>query len=584
MHIPDVAADPDFAMREMVTLGDWRTYLGVPLLRERTVVGVITLNRRRAEPFTERQIELVRTFADQAVIAMENARLLGELRERQADLARSVNELTATGDVLKIISRSSVDLEMVLDTLVERVARLCRADHALMFRRREELYHLFASRGITAEAKDFFLAHPFAPGRETITGRVALERRAIHIPDVLADSEYTYRSPTFTGTRTSLGIPLLREEALVGIFVIARTRVDPFTAKEIELATSFADQAVIAIENARLFEELRERTGDLQESLEYQTATSDVLKVISRSTFDLQRVLDTLVQTAAELCETDTAAVALRQGDVYRYVATARCSPEYDQALRSRSFVPGRGSAVPRVLLERKVVHIVDTETEPDYDFPAVVNIGKVRTILGVPMFREDEVVGVIALARQHVEPFTERQIELIRTFADQAVIAMENARLLGELRERTDDLQESLEYQTATSDVLKVISRSSVNLETVLDTLVETVVRLCRADQAGMYRLRDDRYHIIASRGLSDEAKEFQRTHPLPTDRGSMSGRVSLERRAVHIPDVLQDPEYTYEGAESHRLSYNAWRAAAARGDAGRHAGRYPHTRRAVH
>ena len=225
---------------------------------------MIGLSRQRVEPFTERQIELMRTFAAQAVIAMENARLLGELRERTTDLARSVDELTATGDVLKIISRSSVDLETVLNTLVETVARLCRADHTVMLRRRDDLYHLFASHGISAEARNFFLAHPFAPSRETITGRTALERRAIHIEDVLQDPEYTYRSPAFTGARSSLGIPLLRGDTLIGVFVATRTQVDPFTAKEIELATTFADQAVIAIENARLFDELRERQAELR--------------------------------------------------------------------------------------------------------------------------------------------------------------------------------------------------------------------------------------------------------------------------------------------------------------------------------
>jgi two-component system, NtrC family, sensor kinase len=264
VQIQDVAADPEYRLTESITLAGQRTALGVPLLREGEVIGVIVLARQRVEPFTERQIELVGTFADQAVIAMENARLLGELRQRTGDLARSVDELSATADVLKVVSRSPVDLETVLDTLLETVARLCRADQANMFRRQDDAYQLLATWGFSEEAKQFVLAHPLTPGRGTVSGRVELERRAVHIPDVLQDPEYTYPGQELAGFRTMLGIPLLRAETLIGIFSINRTRVEPYTDKEIELATTFADQAVIAIENARLFDELRERQAELR--------------------------------------------------------------------------------------------------------------------------------------------------------------------------------------------------------------------------------------------------------------------------------------------------------------------------------
>ena len=235
------------------------------MLRENELIGAITIYRQEVRPFNGKQIELLSNFAKQAVIAIENARLLKELRKRTADLSESLQQQTATADVLKIISRSSVDLETVLDTLVETVARLCRADQAVMFRRRDDKYHLVAACGLTEEAKDFVLTHPFAADRGTISGRVVLERRAVHIADVLQDPEYTYREgQKIAGYRTMLGIPLLREQTLIGIFSIHRTRVEPFTDKEIELATSFADQAVIAIENARLFEELRDRQAELR--------------------------------------------------------------------------------------------------------------------------------------------------------------------------------------------------------------------------------------------------------------------------------------------------------------------------------
>jgi PAS domain S-box-containing protein len=261
----DVYRSGERYRRALVDLSGARSLLVVPLLKGEAVCGIITIYRQEVRPFADKQIALLQDFAAQAVIAMENARLLGELRQRSADLARSVDELTATGDVLKIISRSSVDLETVLETLVETVARLCNADHAVLFRRRDDKYHLIAARGFSAEARQVVDDHPLAPARGTAAGRVALERRAVHIPDVLQDPEYTYtEDQKIIGYRTLLGIPLLREETLVGIFVVTRMRADPFTNKEIELVTTFADQAVIAIENARLFDELRERQAELR--------------------------------------------------------------------------------------------------------------------------------------------------------------------------------------------------------------------------------------------------------------------------------------------------------------------------------
>ncbi len=286
---------------------------------------------------------------------------------------------------------------------------------------------------------------------------------------------------------------------------------------------------------------------ELAEALEYQTATSDVLGVISRSAFDLQPVLDTLIETAARLCNSDGGGLAIRDGEVFRYVGFQGETEEFRNFLRQRTFTPGRDTGTGRVLLEGKVVHIPDVAADPDYAMREMVTLGDWRTYLGVPLLRERTVVGVITLNRRRAEPFTERQIELVRTFAAQAVIAMENARLLGELRERQAELARSVDELTATGDVLKIISRSSVDLETVLDTLVETVGRLCRADQAAMFRRRDDAYHLVASRGVSEEAKAFYRTHSLAPDRGTSVGRVTLERRAVHIPDVLQDPDYTH-------------------------------------
>ena len=344
-----------------------------------------------------------------------------------------------------------------------------------------------------------------------------------------------------------LGVPLLREGAVIGTINMARRRVEPFTERQIELVRTFADQAVIAIENARLLKELQQRTSDLQESLEYQTATSDVLKVISRSTFDIQPVFETIVETAARLCGADSALIINREGEAYRVVATFAQTPEFDAVMRGRLLTADRGSVAGRTAIEGQVVHIHDIASDPEYTMTEAVTLGKNRTILGVPLLRDGGVVGVIGLGRTRVQPFTERQIELVRTFADQAVIALENARLLGELQARTRDLEESLEYQTATSDVLNVISRSTADVQPVLDTVIETAARLCGAD-AGTILIREGEVYRPVSSSFSAADPEYwarvrQRT-ALP-GRDSVLGRVALEGRVVHIEDIRADPDF---------------------------------------
>ena len=305
--------------------------------------------------------------------------------------------------------------------------------------------------------------------------------------------------------------------------------------------------------NADLRVQLELRTRERDEALEQQAATAEVLKVISRSAFDLQTVLQTLVESAAGLCEADIANIWRPEGTVYRLAASFSIPGKDKEKLENAKYLgsvglePGRGSIVGRVLLERRTVQVQDVQADPEYELNEIIRIGDYRTVLGVPLLREGVPIGVIFLSRCSVRPFTDKHIELVTTFADQAVIAIENVRLFEEVQARTQDLLESLKHQTATADVLKIISRSSVDLETVLDTLVETAGRLCRADRAHMFRRRDNMYHLVATRGGSQEGTEFLRSHPLTPDRGTVTGRAALERRAVHIPDVLLDPEYTY-------------------------------------
>src|SRR5262249_38029867 len=338
-----------------------------------------------------------------------------------------------TSDVLNVISRSTADVQPVLDTVVETAARLCGADTGTISIRKDDVYRYVASSFGAAEPEYWAIMRQrtIVPGRQSIAGRVLLEGRVVHVEDLRADPDFAWPEVVASGRRTGLGVPLLREGAVLGVISLARNRVQPYTERQIELVRTFADQAVIAMENARLLGELQTRTRDLEESLEYQTATSDVLNVISRSTSDVQPVLDTVVETAVRLCGADLAGITVPEGEVYRYMSssTAKTDPEYWAILRRRTIVPGHDSVAGRVALEGNVVHVEDLAADPDFAVPESVAAG-VRTVLGVPLLREGAVLGTINLARKRVELYTERQIELVRTFADQAVIAIENARL----------------------------------------------------------------------------------------------------------------------------------------------------------
>jgi two-component system NtrC family sensor kinase len=402
------------------------------------------LNLVAAGQFTHRidvinRDELGALGADVNKMSEELDRLYQQLRQRTDDLSESLQQQTATADVLKVISRSTFDLQTVLDTLLQSAARLCDAPRGVMARQDGGLYHGVAFYNASPEIADFVRRHPITPGRHTVTARVALERRIIHVADLQADAEYKYALRDINPIRTELGVPMFRGDDIVGVIILYKFEVRPFTDQQIELVRTFADQAVIAIENTRLLNELRE-------SLQQQTATADVLKIISRSTFDLRTVLQTLVESAARFCHADKANI-IREKKGEFYTAEAYGYPlEFLDYMKNMPIKPERGSASGRALVEGRVVHITDAAADPEYRLVEVRRLGDYRTILCVPMLREGVPIGLLVLTRSEAQAFTDKQIELVTTFADQAAIAIENVRLFESVEARTRELAKSLD------------------------------------------------------------------------------------------------------------------------------------------
>ena len=521
--------------------------LGVPLLRGGTVIGAIFLARNIVRPFTDTEIELVTTFADQAVIAIENVRLFEEVQARTRDLTEALEQQTATSAILRVISTSPTEVQPVFDTIVRNAVALCKSLFANVFRFDGELLDFVASHNVGPDYVELLRAkYPMRPDASQVSGRAVLARSVVQLEDALADPDYDHRFPEAMGWRRMLGVPMLRRGEPLGVIVVGWAEAGPVPKDQEELLKQFADQAVIAIENARLFDEVNARTAELTEALRQQTATADVLKVISRSTFDLETVLHTLVESAARLCDADKATITRQIGDRFYRAEAYGFSPEFMELVRTIPVEPERGSVSGRALLEGKVVHIADVETDPEYTFADVTRrLGGFHTVLGVPMLREGVPIGVMSLTRSDVRPFSDRQIELVSTFADQAAIAIENARLFDEVQARTRELTRSVAELRALGEVSQAVN-STLELQTVLRAIAAHAVTLAEADAGAFCAYDEDNqvFHLQATHELDPDVVEALTRRPVRLGEGAI-GSAGLRRAAVQISDIDQEASY---------------------------------------
>jgi signal transduction histidine kinase len=549
IHIPDLRQDQSYLngnnrIVSLVETAGARTHLVVPMLKDRELAGAIVIYRREVRPFSDKQIALVQNFAAQAVIAIENTRLLNELRE-------SLQQQTATAEVLQVINASPGALAPVFEAMLDKAMQLCEADFGGLWTLEEDRYVAVALRGVPQPYAAFLAGTTVVPGPGTAPYRFLRGERLIHNLDLAAEEPYRAGDPQrralvdLGGARTALQVPLSKEDAVLGIITIYRQQVQPFTDKQIALVQNFAAQAVIAIENTRLLNELRQ-------SLEQQTATSEVLRVISSSPGELEPVFDAMLANATQLCDASYGTLWLHEGD--GQIRAAAFYGDLPEAFREQwgggaVFRPSPTVPAARAMLSRKLVQLVDLMKDQSYvdgDALAVaaVQVAGIRSIISVPMVKDDVAVGAMTIYRREVRPFTDKQIALVANFAAQAVIAIENTRLLNELRQ-------SLQQQTATADVLKVISRSTFDLQAVLDALVESAARLCDASNAFIYRRDGQTYRLDSTFGFSPEYKEYMIERPIAPGRETLVGRTTIESKVVHILDALNDPEYTWREAQ---------------------------------
>jgi len=540
IHVHDLLTEfetefPGSKTRQQLT--GTRTVLAAPLLREGIPIGVIWIRRNEVRPFSEKQISLLKTFADQAVIAIENVRLFQELQARNRELTEALEQQTATGEILQAIASSPTDLQPVLDVVAENAARLCNTDDAAISRVIGDRIPIVAHYGLIGGSETIDV--PMS--RDSVTGRSIIDGQTVLVEDweKMPPEEFPVGTDLarIHGVRMTLAMPLLREGIAIGTIVIRRKEYRPFSETQMRLLKTFADQAVIAIENVRLFNEIKE-------ALEQQTATSEILGVIASSPTDIQPVLDVVAENAARVCGADDALVLRVDGNFLRLVASYGSIPVpiYDDEARPIA----RGLVLGRAAVDRQTIHIHDFLAVAA-DFPESRALqGGYRTMLVTPLLREGVPVGVIGIRRMEVRPFTDKQIALLKTFADQAVIAIENVRLFQELQARNRDLTEALEQQTATSEILRVIASSPTDLQPVLDVIAESAARLCDSNDSLIYRVDGNMYHRVAVYGPMS-LTEVRR----PIVRDTPSGRAIIDCQTIHVHDVVAELETEFPAAK---------------------------------
>ena len=548
VHVADVLEDSEYVYHDAAKAAHYRAVLSVPLLRNGISIGAISVFKDRSKPFPHAQVELLKTFADQAAIAIENVRLFTELEDRNRALAESLEQQTATSEILRVISQSPTDVQPVFDTIVRSVLSLCDAAHSGVYLLDGDNLSLAATAGLTAEARVAFeRGYPRKIGRDTVSGQAALECRVMQTDDLLNDPMYRKAPGSWVGARTVLAVPLLRDGKAIGSIGVWRAEVKQFSDSQIALLQTFADQAVIAIENVRLFTELEQRNEALAESLEQQTTTSEILRVISESPTDVQPVLDTIAAAARKLCSATTGSVLTFDGELVYQAALANVSQQGADAIRhAYPRPPSRDTAGTRAVLTRSVVAIPDVLDDADYAITDAALAGGFRGVLAVPLIREDSTIGAIAVGRLEPGSFPDKQIALLKTFADQAVIAIENVRLFKELEARNRDLTEALDQQTATAEILQVMSSSHTDLQPVFDTIVRNAARLCDSMFANVLRFDGELLHFTAtSQSRPELLTLIKNRYPMRPDKSQVAGRVIRDRSAVVMEDALADPDY---------------------------------------
>jgi len=545
VHVLDLAAETEeypegsgYARRF-----GFRTVLNVPLLREGASIGVIQIRRAEVRAFSEKQVQLMKLFADQAVIAIENVRLFNETKE-------ALERQTATAQILSSISGSIADTRPVFDAIVHNLLRLFGTRFVVVQLLRDEQIELAAVHG--EPGFEGLWAHfPRPLDHQTVGGQVMLAGRAMQLSPIIGNPETPRATAAWAssfGFNSLIAAPLVREDRVIGAIVTAHRDAVPFDSKQVALIKTFADQAVIAIENARLFNETKE-------ALEQQTAISQILRVISGSPGDLRPMLEAVAERAVKLCESGEAAIFLPEGDRLRYAAGCQTRETFK---KDETIAVSHGSVIGRALLNREPVHVVDLATASADEYSQALEYQERfghRSILAVPLMRENRAIGVIGLWRFEVRPFEEKHVALVKTFADQAAIAIENARLFNELQARNRELTEALEQQTATGEILRVISSSPTDLAPVFDAVAKSVSRLCDAPDVVIVRAEGGSMRFAASVGPFGQT--FGPDIIVPIARGSVAGRAVLERRTIQIHDLAAESEDEYPEGKALQRRY---------------------------